>query len=203
MLEMCSVVVEDGVAKQKKSGYSSSMAQSNGSDSQTQEQKNYGTKPKRRLNPWDSFGNISECSICGSRFHWAKQCLGRYEVLESVGEQAEEDKEVLITLFTNGSQSQNVTDETECDALLGETLGYGIIDSGCSKSVCGDVWLKCYLDTLSEGDIKFVQVEPGHTYFKFGDGAKIRSTKKVKFPAVIAGKRVCVSCDVISIAKAL
>ena len=101
----------------KKSGYSSSVAQSNGSDSQTQERKNSGTKPKRRLNPRDSFGNISECSICGSRFHWAK-------VLESVGEQAEEDKEVLITLFTKGSQSQNVTDETECDALLGETLSY-------------------------------------------------------------------------------
>ena len=51
---------------------------------------------------------------------------------------------------------------------------------------------------MSDIDIKFVQVEPGHTYFKFGDGAKIKSTKKVKFPAVIAGKRVYVSCDVIS-----
>ena len=155
-----------------------------------QEQKNSGTKPKRRLNPRDSFGDISECSICGSRFHWAKQCPDRNEVLESVSEQAEEDKEVLITLFTKGSRSQNATDETECDALLGETLSYGIIDSGCSRSVCGEVWLKCYLDTLSESDNKLVQVEPGHTYFKFGDGAKIKSTKKVKFPAVIAGKRV-------------
>ena len=142
-------------------------------------------------------GNISECSICGSRFHWAKQCPDCYEVLESVGEQAKEDKEVLITLFTKDSQSQNVTDETECDALLGETLSCGIIDSGCSKSVCGDVWLKCYLDTLSDSDIKFVQVEQGHTYFKFGDGAKIKYTKKLKFPAVIAGKRVYVLCDVI------
>ena len=147
----------------KKSGYSSSVAQSSDSDSQTQEQKNSGTKPKRRLNPRDSFGNITECSICGSRFHWAKQCPDRYEVLESVTEQAEEDKEVLITLFTKGSQSRNVTDETECEVLIAETLSYGIIDSGCSRSVCGDVWLKCYLDTLSDNDIKLVQVEPGHT----------------------------------------
>ena len=115
-----------------------------------------------------------------------------------MSEQAEEDKEVLITLFTKGGQSQNVTDGTECDALLGETLNYGIIDSGCSKSVCGEVWLKCYLDRLSKSDNKLVQVEPGHTYFKFGDGAEIKPTKKVKFPVVIAGKRVYVSCDVIS-----
>ena len=58
--------------------------------------------------------------------------------------------------------------------------------------------LNATFDTLSDSDIKFVQVDPGHTYSKFGDGAEIKSTKKVKFPAVIAGKRVFVSCDVIS-----
>ena len=34
--------------------------------------------------------------------------------------------------------------------LLDETLNLAVLDSRCTKTVCGEEWLHCYLDTLSE-----------------------------------------------------
>ena len=45
-------------------------------------------------------------------------------------------------------------DDGERDKLLGETLGYAIVDSGCNRTVCGDLWLNTYLDSLSKEDRK-------------------------------------------------
>ena len=41
--------------------------------------------------------------------------------------------------------------------FLGDTLGMAILDSGCSKTVCGKQWLSIYLDTLSIQDRKSVR----------------------------------------------
>ena len=38
--------------------------------------------------------------------------------------------------------------------FLGETLSMAIIDSGCVNIVCGEAWLNCYLETLSDSEQK-------------------------------------------------
>ena len=35
------------------------------------------------------------------------------------------------------------------DILIGETLSMAVIDSGCTRTVCGQVWLDCYLQSSS------------------------------------------------------
>ena len=106
-----------------------------------------------------------------------------------------QDKPVLITLFAK------LDDYTENDETMtiffSETLNFAIVDSGCSKTVCGKLWLKCYLDSLSDADSKLVEETQSQTCFKFGDGNKIRSLKKVKFPAYIADNKFYIEADVI------
>ena len=34
--------------------------------------------------------------------------------------------------------------------VLGKTLNLGVLDSGCTKTVCGEEGLKCYVDSLGE-----------------------------------------------------
>ena len=56
--------------------------------------------------------------------------------------------------------------------FLRETLGSCIVDSGCTKTVCGEEWLSAYVESLSEhskdlpplrhGDKVFVQNQNGH-----------------------------------------
>ena len=43
-------------------------------------------------------------------------------------------------------------DDDSRDRLLGETIGSAIVDSGCSRTVCGDLWLNTYIDSLSQHD---------------------------------------------------
>ena len=45
------------------------------------------------------------------------------------------------------------------DKLTGETLSMTVIDSGCTKTVCDQVWLDCYLQSLSNEDQQSVRQE--------------------------------------------
>ena len=87
--------------------------------------------------------------------------------------------------------------ENQKDILFSETIGCAILDSGCSKSVCGDNWLETYLDTLSENEKKMVKYEPSDRKFKFGDNTVFTSLYKVLIPSVICSKRVMIGTDVI------
>ena len=39
----------------------------------------------------------------------------------------------------------------------GETLNLAVLGSGCTKTMCGEEWLNCYLDTSSEKEQKKTQ----------------------------------------------
>ena len=39
---------------------------------------------------------------------------------------------------------------------LNETFGKGLLDSGCSKTVAGKVWMEEFIKTLSRGDMNDV-----------------------------------------------
>ena len=55
-------------------------------------------------------------------------------------------------------------------AFVGESLNTAILDSGCTKNVCGSVWLDCYIDSLSEEEKELITVEKSMTKFRFGSG---------------------------------
>ena len=38
--------------------------------------------------------------------------------------------------------------------FVGETLNHAVLDSGCTKTVCGASWLDSYIETLPECDRK-------------------------------------------------
>ena len=72
-----------------------------------------------------------------------------------------------------------------------------LLDSGCTKTVCGETWLKFYMDTLTTDDTALIVTEPSNAVFKFGDSKMIKSKKRVKIPAIIANMPVMISTDVI------
>ena len=72
-----------------------------------------------------------------------------------------------------------------------------ILDSGCTKTVCSNTWLECFIETLSNEEKEFVKTEPSLTYFKFGDRKMVHSYKTVKVPTEIVGKKVFIVTEVI------
>ena len=121
---------------------------------------------QRKLNPVNSSGKVLRCSVCQSIYHFAKDCPhNEYNKLN----------ENKVTLFTQEVQKCFI------ENFLGETLNLAVLDSGCTKTVCGEEWLKCYIDTLSEREQKEIQSLQSKTEFKFGDGKSVISDKCVLF----------------------
>ena len=78
-----------------------------------------------------------------------------------------------------------------------EAFSTAILDSGCTRTVCGETWLQCYLDTLDENDLESVRTQQSRTKFKFGDGKVYHSDRRVSFPAEIGGLNIYIETDVI------
>ena len=83
------------------------------------------------------------------------------------------------------------------DTLIGETLSMTIIDSGCTKPVCDQVWLDCYLQSLSSEEQQSVRKEKSETSFRFGNGKVFKSIKRVILPTFVANKNVLLSTEVV------
>ena len=83
------------------------------------------------------------------------------------------------------------------DTLIGETLRMAIIHSGCTKPVCDQVRLDCYLQSLRNEDQQSVRKEKSETSFWLGNGKVFKSIKRVILPTFIANKNVLLSTEVI------
>ena len=66
-----------------------------------------------------------------------------------------------------------------------EVLGKGLLDSSCTKTVSGELWMDEYINTLSEEDRKSVKEGEGNAIFVFGDGIQLKSIRSVRVPAYI------------------
>ena len=75
--------------------------------------------------------------------------------------------------------------EDQLSALLGESICQLIVDSGCNKTVCGELWLNLYLDTLSIENRKLVSDVDSVEKFKFGDGNVYSSVRCVNIPVYL------------------
>ena len=169
----------------------------NGYDYNANDKFNNNYKSKGRMNPLGRDGTVSLCAICGSKMHWAKNCPHSYErnyngsVMYNTYDD-NNDQEVQITLLTNDNNS-----DPKMDQLLGETIGSLILDSGCSRTVCGRKWLTLYLDTLDKVNCDKIKRENSSSVYRFGDGKKFVANECVTLPCVLAGKQIQIKTDVV------
>ena len=54
------------------------------------------------------------------------------------------------------------------------TLSTAVLDSGCTMSMCGNIWTY-YLDMLKLDDMRKVETRLSSTIFKFGNGEQVKS----------------------------
>ena len=158
----------------------------------------YRGRGGRRTNPTDYSGNVSKCFECGSESHWARDCDAKQresglnaqgETHNYFGEGGEQNAELTFT-------SEEVF-ETKVRPFSVESIGHIVLDSGCSRTVCGVPWLESFLDTLDECDLHKVKYEESSAVFKFGDGNLLNSVKRAVIPCQLAGKSINIRTDVV------
>ena len=194
-------------------GYNASNQQSNsrGQPYQANSRGQYqpSSRGRRGRNPVDRFGNQTKCSICQSINHYAKDCPDRnssyYSTYHQGADSEPPDHNDHESFHSSVSSSYNIqlyqnseSEPTKLKGLLYESLGAGVIDSGAVKTVCGNLWLKCYLEMLTKEQKELVKYTKSNNVFKFGDGGRVESLNKVKLPAIIGKIQVCIETDVVN-----
>ena len=124
-----------------------------------------------------------KCFRCQSEDHFIADCPEA--ATEEVHAVEEANVTVHITLHLS-QQSLNV-----------EALGKGLLDSGCSRTVAGQVWYDEYISTLSERDRGEVKEAESKSIFRFGDGVETKSTKCVSVPVFIGSNRFVLDLEVV------
>ena len=83
--------------------------------------------------------------------------------------------------------------------MLAETLGKGILDSACTKTVTGKTWLIEYLSLLNDQERKAVEnsSKSSSSLFQFGDGVESKSKQSLVIPVTIAGCKIDMLSDVV------
>ena len=166
---------------------------------------NFVQPPTKPTNPIGPNGRINLCAICGSKYHYARQCpdgqvdgqvkaqhVGLVEdIIENINLQNPNVENDEISLF------QDTADNNSLKWFLGETLGCAVIDSGCSKTVAGKTWLNCFLETLNEDELMNIHRKESNQVFKFGKGEPIKSKGKVFIPVILGKKNVTIELDVV------
>ena len=127
-------------------------------------------------NPKGKDGNVMRCHQCDSTKHFASLCPHRFEKSSSSS-----TNETHITLL-------NSEPEASESCLIGKTLGMAVLNSGCTKTVTGEVWLTEYLATLTWDEHTTVERKPSSALFRSGDGKEVKSIALVKIPIVLAGQ---------------
>ena len=102
----------------------------------------------------------------------------------------EQSTHVKITLFTQD------THKCYIEKFVGETLNCAVLDSGCTKNVCGKTWLDSYLNTLTGKNAQKVVEESSSSSFRFGDGNRKTANKSVTIPARIGHEDIMIKTDV-------
>ena len=151
-------------------------------------------------NPKDDRGLYTTCRKCRSIYHWFQDCPHA----QNQGNNSQNsnayygndvtNEEVHISLLQ--STVQTSTDEVLC--LVGETLDHAVIDSGCTKTVCGEKWFQAYLDSMSEHQKESLKFEESAAVFRFGDSAPVPSTKKVHLPVTIKNQNHYLLTEVVN-----
>ena len=122
----------------------------------------------------NSFDQTNRCAICESICYWAVECPHNQEKqAKDAAEQAD------FKLFFNAAQDCYV------GKLVCETLSWALLDSGCTKTVCGSSWLQWYESSLGEKEQANIVYEPSIRTFKLGDSEVIKSTRKASILAYI------------------
>ncbi|PIK33185.1 hypothetical protein BSL78_30000 [Apostichopus japonicus] len=144
----------------------------------------------RGTNPLNRFGKRTKCAVCESIFHWAKDCPDRNNMQQSVKVAESTDhcwvqkkqESVNMTLF---SKSEDTRGKVENEIFMAESFGAAVLDTACTKTVCGIKWYEQYLDNLTEEERRQVINSESDQEFKFGDGDVFKSSQNSIIPAII------------------
>ncbi|VDI13885.1 Hypothetical predicted protein [Mytilus galloprovincialis] len=132
-----------------------------------------------------------EDRCCDSKYHWFRDCPHKTYDVKLTEEQTDTSETVNITLIT--TSQQNITPQ---EIFVAEAFNAAVVDTACTKTVCGTKWLHQFLDTFDSANEE-IKCKESNTPFKFGDGKTVHSYQSVKLPATIGSLKCYIETEVV------
>ena len=129
----------------------------------------------------DTAQNKPKCFFCGSTQHKIFNCPEKKK---------QQQEEVHIVLLAGNPGERQKT-------LLSESFGKGVLDSACSRTVCGKKWMKEYLKTLQKKQLKEIKNYSDRHSYRFGDGVSVKAFARKRIPIVIGNVKYDLKVDVV------
>ena len=178
-----------------KSGYSK--YQHYGSKVHQQQYQPQAQGKNKFANPRDRFGNTKLCLLCNSKYHLIRDCPHKVALSYFTGDgEGEPEAEPNLENVTHNVKLQYFTKEFASPQAiyLAESFGSAILDTGCTKTVCGELWLKDFTKKSNA----VLKTSPSSSVYRFGDGDLVRANKQVVLPMNLGGEPFSLECDVVS-----
>ena len=152
-----------------------------------------------RMNPVGRYGETLACNFCRSIFHLRKECPELDKSINTTIEKNSDDKRKPNYSWFSSVYMTDTSPPTEdkLQELVEECDGYAILDSGCPNTVCGEKWMRRYIQNLSPLHQEALKYVASNESFTFGDGKRCRSTRKMTFPIWTTGEEGELTSDVV------
>ena len=139
---------------------------------------------KKGKNPRDKDGTITRCSICESINHWVPNCP------DNQGHNNMYYNEIVLyqTDYDHPSTFLSLVDESRNAAVL---------DSGASKTVCGESWFNTFQESLNDNDKDQISFSKSKSQYRFGDGAEVTVVTAATIPIVIGTTKTKMNVDIV------
>ena len=155
-----------------------------------------GSFRKKSKNPLDSNGKVTRCWICDSVNHWSRQCPDR-ESYSFFEETLPNNSETNFSETFNSLTLHMSDHRIHPQDLVSESFNSAVVDTGASKTVCGEKWFRGYINTLNKNERKEVKYFRSNNVFSFGNEQTMKSLQEVEIPVRIGKVKAVVRTDVV------
>ena len=151
----------------------------------------------------------TRCHRCQQLGHWSREC--RNPPVKGSGKGSKTASSVksdagaamvehfVALVWSNKTMSQILSDRRqelksvsqaglEEEQLLVSSPGYGVLDSGCGKTIVGMDTFNEFTHLWTQHGMQIPEPEPEVNHFRFGNGSRKTSSQVVSMPVVLAGR---------------
>lgn len=139
----------------------------------------------------------TRCRKCGKIGHWARECRDNKPNTDKAAASDSTSAAGLAQFAGAAEWMCNASQSPEANGLV-SSPGWGIVDSGCGRTLIGSKTLAVVQQMLEQQGLPTGEMYPSSNTFRFGNGHVETASKAIKLPVGLNGRCGTVDAAIIA-----